>query len=230
MLTSTFGSAISRTAMPLPVWGVNEEHEHNWNENTRYITAFLMPPMPSYGRIGCETNMKHMLVWSSLLQNLSSYLLENLWLLCFYCKIEASSYSYDLCATTQTQCHLLLFRAGTIAGQIHRRRAAGRPDPPLPDHGEDGTDLDAVDCAPGSLLSDYAAPCSLLPPLWPCCPVLPSPSSLTVRAPSSLLSDLIFFVHVVPNNAHVLICVNDVWSVLMVILFFVFEFGNEHRI
>ena len=53
------------------VWGVNEEHEHNWNENTRYITAFLMPPMPSYGRIGCETNMKHVLVWSSLLNSLS---------------------------------------------------------------------------------------------------------------------------------------------------------------
>jgi hypothetical protein len=49
----------------------------------------------------------------------------------------------------------------------------------------------------------------------PCCPF---PSSPTV------LLDVIFFVHVVPDDAHVLICVNDVWSVDI----FHFQISSTH--
>uniref|UniRef100_A0A0E0F6Q4 Uncharacterized protein n=1 Tax=Oryza meridionalis TaxID=40149 RepID=A0A0E0F6Q4_9ORYZ len=52
--------------------------------------------------------------------------------------------------------------ARSRGGRIHHHQAAGRPDPPPPDHGEGGTDLDAVDYAPGSLLSDHDAVLTML--------------------------------------------------------------------
>ncbi len=88
-------------------------------------------------------------------------------------------------------------------GRIHHRQASGRTDLPPPGRGEAGSA--AAGPRGGRHWPRRRRLCSRLPPL--------RPWHRPDHAPSSLLFDLNFFLHVVPDDAHVLIWVNDVWSV-----------------